>query len=71
MDTVYSNRFGITTTDSGEVFLSFDMEIPKFNERGESVGSDIKKGITIVMSGNALENFNEMVEKVIKGDKEK
>lgn len=63
---IYANRFGITTTESEEVFLSFDMEIPKFDDDGKNIGTEVKNGVTVVMNGKSFNRFMEMVNTVIK-----
>lgn len=69
MQGMYSNRSSITTTESGEVFLTFYMDMPQFGENGEHIGKETISNQTIVMSVGAYESFKAMLDDV-KGEKE-
>lgn len=61
MDSMYANSFGVTTTEGNEVFLTFQMVIPQFDENGKQTGEEQKASTIIVMGGASFQAFKELI----------
>jgi len=62
MESMYANSFSITTTESNEVFLTFQMLVPKYDEDGKQTGMEQKASATVVMGNGSYKAFKEMLD---------
>lgn len=69
MEHMYANSSAITTTESGEVFLTFSMEVPEYDENGNQTGTQCKANQMIVMSSGAYRSFKEMLDSIKESEK--
>lgn len=52
---IYANRFSVTTTAQGEVFLNFSASVPQHDADGKEIGTEEHEGVTVAVSGSGLD----------------
>lgn len=63
MEAIYSNRFSITTNESKESFITFYLDIPKYNNKNEFVEMETIKTVMVILTDEAYGNFRNMLDK--------
>ena len=62
MDTIYANRFSITTNEQQEAFLIFYLDIPKYDDENKFVGMETLQKTMVIMTDEAYNNFRNMLD---------
>lgn len=63
MDTIYANRFSITTNENKESFITFYLDIPKYDADGKFTGMDTIQKTIVILTESAYENFRSMLDR--------
>lgn len=62
MQIIYANSFMLTTNGENEIFLTFNMNMPEY-ENDEFKGMKTKESIIVVLSKEGYDSFRKMIDK--------
>ena len=62
MDTIYANRFSITTNETHDVFLTFYLDVPEYDEANKFNGMKTLEQKMVIMTDAAYNNFRNMLD---------
>lgn len=62
MNTIYANRFSITTNENQEAFIIFYLDVPKYDNDSQYVEDETIEKNMVILSKEAYSTFRNMLD---------